>query len=71
MNHLHSIASSEPGQDREVAALSFLVMWVEMVDRRFSIQKKENCALFLFFLFFNYLVCTKNPMLNNLLTNIC
>ena len=49
MNHLHSIASSEPGQDREVAALSFLVMWVEMVDRRFSIQKKENCAVFLFF----------------------
>ena len=45
MNHLHSIASSEPGQDREVAALSFLVMWVEMVDRRFSIQKKENCAV--------------------------
>ena len=38
MNHLHSIASSEPGQDREVAALSFLVMWVGMVDRRFSIQ---------------------------------
>lgn len=40
MNHLHSIASSEPGQDREVAALSFLVMWVGMVDRRFIFTKK-------------------------------
>lgn len=50
MNHLHSIASSEPGQDREVAALSFLVMWVGMVDRRFIFtKKKENSAVFLFF----------------------
>ena len=59
MNHLHSIASSEPGQDREVAALSFLVMWVEMVDRRFSIQKRKTVRFSYFFSFFNYLVCTK------------
>ena len=35
MNHLHSIANNELGQVGNEAALSFLSMWVEVLDKRY------------------------------------
>ena len=34
MNHPHSIGRNEPGQVGNEAALSFLSMWVGVLDRR-------------------------------------
>ncbi len=35
MNHPHSIAGSESGQVGNEAALSFLSMWVRVLDKRY------------------------------------
>ncbi len=34
MNHPHSIGGSEPGQVGNEAALSFLSMWMRVLDKR-------------------------------------
>ena len=48
MNHPHSIGGSEPGQVGNEAALSFLSMWVGMLDKR--------CFLYIDFLYYSMVI---------------